>query len=262
MAMSSLIAVIGGSGGIPFEAELAVDSKPVETPYGYPSAPLARGAFCNRDIIYLPRHGTSHSIAPHRINYQANIWALNQVGAKGVIALNTVGGVRSDLSSGDIVIPDQVIDYTWGRKSTYFDSEDGVVAHLEITEPFDAGMRAHLLRSASRCGVRIHEGGVYAATQGPRFETAAEVNRIARDGGDIVGMTAMPEACLAAELGLSYSCVSLVVNPAAGRGGGVITQKQIADAMESGRQNIALVLEQAICTAEDTFGSSPRLLRP
>lgn len=215
--MASNYAVIVGSGW----GDLAGNDSgtEVETAWGIPSAPLHRlcfGGDCN--VITLARHGEGHTMPPHMINYRANIVALKKIGADSIIALNTVGILTDVSDSGRIAIPDQLLDYTWGREHTIYDGRRGVVEHIDFTEPFTASLRAGLLSAAATAGVDCYDGGVYATTQGPRLETAAEVDRLERDGADFVGMTAMPEAAIAREVGLDYACIAMIVNRAAGRG--------------------------------------------
>jgi 5'-deoxy-5'-methylthioadenosine phosphorylase len=210
-------AVIGGS-GLSQLANLDVSHREVlRTPYGEPSGAVTFGQICGRPVAFLARHGYGHTIPPHEVNYRANIWALCQRGAAGIISVASVGSIRADLKPGDIVVPHQIIDYTWGRKSTYHDGPDCVVTHVDFTEPYDQSLRARLIAAAKDCGVAVSDSSVYAATQGPRLETAAEINRFERDGADIVGMTGMPEAVLARELGVPYAAISVVANHAAGR---------------------------------------------
>jgi len=168
--------------------------------------------------LTLARHGEGHSLPPHVINYRANVVALKMLGADAVIGLNTVGVVTGLRESGQIAIPDQLLDYTWGREHTIYDGRRGKVEHIDFTEPFSEGLRRDLLAAAARAGVDCHDGGVYAATQGPRLETAAEVDRLERDGADYIGMTAMPEAAIAREVGVDYASIAMIVNRAAGRG--------------------------------------------
>lgn len=209
--------IIGGSGLTNFCGMAKASQRIVATPYGEPSGPLICGYIEERLVIFLARHGQGHSIAPHRINYRANLWALKELGVTDVVSVVSVGGIRSDLGPGCLVIPDQIIDYTWGRDSTYFD--DGApVTHIDFTYPYSPLLRARILAAALSRGEQVSDGGVYATTQGPRLETAAEVERLARDGADLVGMTGMPEAALARELGLQYAAIAVVVNHAAGRG--------------------------------------------
>lgn len=216
MTAAANFAVIIGSG---FES-LAGEGPGhrVATRFGEASAPIHTVAIEGRPVLSLARHGDDHSIPPHAINYRANLAALQELGADSVIALNTVGVVSTIRQSGEIAVPDQILDYTWGRQHTIFDGADGVVEHIDFTAPFSADLRAELLAAAGAAGLDCFDGGVYAATQGPRLETAAEVDRLERDGADYVGMTAMPEAAIALELGLRYACLALIVNRAAGRG--------------------------------------------
>jgi len=190
----------------------------VETAYGKPSAPVHRLQFGEIQVLTLARHGEGHSLPPHVINYRANVVALKVLGADAVIGLNTVGVVTDLRESGQIAIPDQLLDYTWGREHTIYDGRRGKVEHIDFTEPFSEGLRRDLLAAAAKAGVDCHDGGVYAATQGPRLETAAEVDRLERDGADYIGMTAMPEAAIAREVGVDYASIAMIVNRAAGRG--------------------------------------------
>ncbi len=213
-----MLAIIGGS-GLTKLANLEVGRrKVVRTPYGEPSAALTIGRIGERDVVFLARHGYGHTIAPHEVNYRANLWALKESGADGVVSVASVGGIRNDIWPGTLVLPHLAIDYTWGRASTFYEGPGAPVNHIDFTEPYSRAMRARLLKAAAACGERIMDGGVYAATQGPRLETAAEINRLERDGADIVGMTGMPEAGLARELGLEYATIAVVANYAAGRG--------------------------------------------
>lgn len=212
-----MLAVIGGS-GLTQLANLDVSHREVlRTPYGEPSGAVTFGQICGRPVAFLARHGYGHTIPPHEVNYRANIWALSKCGAKAIVSVASVGSIRADLKPGDVVIPHQIIDYTWGRKSTYHEGQDSPVVHIDFTEPYDRSLRELLIKAAGIAGVTISDSGVYAATQGPRLETAAEIDRLERDGADLVGMTGMPEAALARELGVPYAAINLVANYAAGR---------------------------------------------
>ena len=213
-----MLAIIGGS-GLTTLSNLDVSHREVvRTPYGEPSGPVVFGQICGKPAMFLPRHGYGHTIPPHAVNYRANLWALHHHKATGVISVASVGGIRADLQPGDIVLPNQIIDYTWGRKSTYFDGNGTPVTHIDFTEPYDLDLCRRIREAGAQHGIEIKVGGVYAATQGPRLETSAEVNRLERDGADLVGMTGMPEAALARELGLPYAAINVVANHAAGRG--------------------------------------------
>lgn len=212
-----MLAVIGGS-GLSQLANLDVSHREVlRTPYGDPSGAVTFGQICGRPVAFLARHGYGHTIPPHEVNYRANIWALSKRGATGIISVASVGSIRADLKPGDVVIPHQIIDYTWGRKSTFHEGLDCTVTHIDFTEPYDRTLRVRLISAAAEAGIAISDTSVYAATQGPRLETAAEIDRFERDGADVVGMTGMPEAALARELGVPYAAISVVANYAAGR---------------------------------------------
>jgi 5'-methylthioadenosine phosphorylase len=211
-------AIIGGSGLAKFTALESPRRQVMRTPYGAPSGALTFGRLGGADVVFLARHGYGHTLAPHEINYRANIWALKELKVEGVVSVATVGGIRADLGPGALVLPHQIIDYTHSRKATFFEGSETPVIHVDFTVPYAPPLRAALLAAAARCGEPLADGGVYACTQGPRLETAAEIERIARDGGDMVGMTGMPEAVLAREAGLAYATIGVVVNHAAGRG--------------------------------------------
>lgn len=212
-----MLAIIGGSGLTQLSTLEIVRREVVRTPYGEPSGALTFGELCGRPVVFLARHGYGHTIPPHLVNYRANIWALKQARADAVVSVASVGGIRADFAPGTLLIPDQIIDYTWGRKSTLFEGGDQAVHHVDFTHPYDESLRQRLLQAGKQAGEAVFDGGVYAATQGPRLETAAEINRFERDGADVVGMTGMPEAVLARELELPYAAVNVVVNFAAGR---------------------------------------------
>jgi 5'-methylthioinosine phosphorylase len=195
----------------------AASGTAITTEFGAPSAPVQRWQYGGHDVLALARHGDEHVLPPHRINYRANIVALRELGASAIIALNTVGVITAVAAPGEIALPEQLIDYTWGREQTLYDGRRGDVEHIDFSEPFTPHLRAALATAAQKAGVKCYAGGVYAATQGPRLETVAEVERLGRDGADFVGMTAMPEASLAREAGLDYACIALIVNHAAGR---------------------------------------------
>ncbi len=213
-----MLAVIGGIGFNRWDALHVIGRLDAATPYGIPSAPLTRGLIAGREVLFLARHGEPHRIAPHLINYRANIAALRDAGVRHVVAFASVGGIASGLSAGTIVAPDGILDYTHSRGHTFVDENVDAVTHIDFTHPFDPGLRARLLAAAAGVGIAVRDGGTYAATQGPRLESAAEIRRLERDGADIVGMTGMPEAALAREAGLAYAMLAVVANDAAGKG--------------------------------------------
>ncbi len=213
-----MLAIIGGSGLANLENMEPLGQRIVRTPFGEPSGVLTFGRLGCQEVVFIARHGYGHTIAPHRINYRANLWALKTVGVTEVIAVASVGGITAPYQPGSLVVPHQIIDYTWGRVNTFFDGPEDRVVHIDFTHPFSAELRQRLLTAAAACNEIVIDGAVYACTQGPRLETAAEINRLERDGADIVGMTLMPEAVLAREIGLSYAALNVVANHAAGRG--------------------------------------------
>jgi 5'-methylthioinosine phosphorylase len=213
-----MLAVIGGSGLSQLASLEVTRRRAVRTPYGEPSGALTFGRIRGQDLVFLARHGYGHTVAPHEVNYRANLWALKDAGVQGVVSVASVGGIRRDVLPGMLMVPDQIIDYTWGRSSTFFEGAGAPVTHIDFTEPYTQALRLRILDAARACGEPLLDGGTYAATQGPRLETAAEINRLERDGADVVGMTGMPEASLARELGLDYAAIAVSANFAAGRG--------------------------------------------
>ncbi|BAU48587.1 5'-methylthioadenosine phosphorylase [Sulfurifustis variabilis] len=241
------VAIIGGSGLTQLKDLKITRREVMRTPYGEPSAPLVHGELGGSEVVFLPRHGQSHTIPPHDINYRANIWAIRQIGVECVVAVNAVGGISPGyLTPTTLVVPDQIVDYTWGRAHTFFGSEHRKVTHVDFTEPYCPGMRRALLEAGRRAGMALLEGGTYGATQGPRFESAAEIRRMERDGCDVVGMTGMPEAGLARELGLCYASVAVIVNPAAGKAQGEISLSEIDKYLKTGMARVRELLEAAI----------------
>ncbi|MGK2932959.1 MAG: S-methyl-5'-thioinosine phosphorylase [Solirubrobacterales bacterium] len=213
-----MLAVIGGTGLYSIEGLAVDDRRLIDTGYGEPSGEVITGHLGGDPLLFLARHGDDHSIAPHRINYRANLKALEAAGATRILAVGTVGGIDPGCQPGTLVVPDQLIDYTWGREHT-FEGEDLAGLHVDFTWPYAVRWRSEALEALASSGVdpeMIIDGGTYAAVQGPRLETAAEVSKLAADGCAIVGMTGMPEAVLARELDLDYAAVCPVVNLAAG----------------------------------------------
>jgi 5'-methylthioadenosine phosphorylase len=242
-----VLAIIGGSGLAQLGNLKGIQRKEARTPYGEPSAPLSFGEIAGRAVVFLARHGEGHTVAPHEVNYRANLWALKDAGAREVISIATVGGISDSAAPGELLVPHQLIDYTWGRASTYSQGPGVPVKHIDFTEPYSAAVRGKLLAAARACGERVGDGGVYAVTQGPRLETAAEIERLARDGADIVGMTAMPEAALARELDLPYGALAVVANYAAGRGDSrrAVPLEAIGAVLDEAMVRVRQILERA-----------------
>ena len=212
------LAIIGGTGIDELQGLELVGEHLLQTPYGEPSRAIQEGALAGARVFFLQRHGSPNAIPPHLINYRANLSALQSLGVDDIVAINAVGGITAAMVPGRLVIPDQLIDYTWGREHTVDDGRSGQMLHVDFTEPYDRDLRLALLGVAGRASISHANSAVHGVTQGPRLETAAEIRRMARDGCDVVGMTGMPEAALALELGMAYACVCMVVNPAAGLG--------------------------------------------
>lgn len=240
------IAVIGGTGLCDWEGAELLASQVVDTPYGDPSAPLRHMRFADAEFYFLPRHGDGHRFPPHKINYRANIWALHHLGVQEVIAVNAVGGIAEHCGTGALVLADQIIDYSHGREHTFYDGSDGRLDHIEFGSPYSEKLRERLIRAAAGQTEPLIEQATYACTQGPRLETAAEVQKLKRDGGDVVGMTGMPEAALARELGLDYAALCLVVNPAAGLSDEPITMQDIQRVIDAGMNSVKQLLARAI----------------
>jgi len=240
-----MLGIIGGS-GLTKLPNLAISRRQVvRTPYGDPSSALVFGQVAGREVVFLARHGQGHTIPPHRVNYRANLWALHAEGVREIVAVFSVGGIRVELGPGVIVVPHQLVDYTHGRAHTFFDGHDLNVVHVDFTRPYTETIRQSLLAAAAHRGVPALDGGVYGAVNGPRLETAAEIDRLERDGVTIVGMTGMPEAALARELGLAYAALAVSVNHAAGRGGNTeqISLEQIKTVLEPAMARVRDLLE-------------------
>ncbi len=242
-----MLAIIGGSGLTRLSTLAVAHREVVRTPYGDPSAALLFGQIADRDAIFLARHGHGHTIPPHRVNYRANLWALRERGAAAVLAVASVGSIAG-ARPGDLVLPHQIIDYTAGRAQTFFDGGDQQVVHVDFTHPYDAALRAVCVAAAQAGGIPMADGGVYGAVDGPRLETAAEIDRMERDGATLVGMTGMPEAALARELELPYAAVCVVVNHAAGRGDSAaqISMEGIAAVLETAMDKVRALLDHVV----------------
>ncbi|HET8807645.1 MAG TPA: S-methyl-5'-thioinosine phosphorylase [Methylophaga sp.] len=241
-----MMGVIGGSGLSQLSGLNIVEKIQLNTPYGAPSAPIIKGELNGNTLMFLPRHGENHTIPPHLINYRANLWALHHLGVREILAVAAVGGISDAMLPGVLAVPDQIIDYTWGRDSSLFSEHFSADKHIDFTYPYDPGLRRQIIEAAANIELLIFDGGTYAVTQGPRLETAAEVRRLANDGADMVGMTAMPEAAIARELDLAYAGIAVVANKAAGLDEKALTMddilQTIAVAMDGVKQLISTLV--------------------
>ncbi|TDG14014.1 S-methyl-5'-thioinosine phosphorylase [Seongchinamella unica] len=248
-----VLGVIGGTGIDQLDGLQIVDNHAIETPYGDPSRLIQEGRLGDTRLFFLQRHGSPRAIPPHLINYRANLWALRSQGVTDIVAVNAVGGITDAMRPGKLVIPDQLIDYTWGREHTIDSGENDTLMHIDFTEPYDRELRQRLLDIASGQAIAHAAAGVLGVKQGPRLETAAEIRRMANDGCDLVGMTGMPEASLAREMGLAYASVCMVVNAAAGLDDAPLT----LDAMRATLQREAAVVRQLLAALAATYQGQP-----
>jgi 5'-methylthioadenosine phosphorylase len=254
-----MLAIIGGTGLTRLPTLAVTHREVIRTPYGEPSAALVFGELAGHRAIFLARHGHGHTIPPHRVNYRANLWALKAQGASAVLAVASVGGIR-DCVPGDLVLPHQLVDYTSGRAHTFFDGGDQQVVHVDFTHPYSDPLRAVCLAGARHGQIALRDGGTYGAVSGPRLETAAEIDRMERDGATLVGMTGMPEAGLARELGIDYASVCVVVNHAAGRGdsGSHVSMDSIANVLENAMDRVRTLIRHVV----PLVSSEPRAPTP
>ena len=236
------VAIIGGTGLTTLENLEITHREVVHTPYGEPSGPITHGILHGREVLFLARHGYGHTIPPHRVNYRANLWALHHLGVDRLFAVAAVGGINEEMTPARIAFPDQIIDYTWGRNHTLFEDDLAHVTHIDFTYPYDDAMRQQLVTAAREAGIDAAEGGTYGATQGPRLETAAEIRRMRQDGCDLVGMTGMPEAALARELGMAYATSAVVANWAAGLQPAPISMADIERHLDDGMDRVRQLL--------------------
>ncbi len=243
---SSKLAIIGGTGLTSIKDLQIIRREMVHTPWGEPSGPLTHGILYGKEVAFVARHGYAHTIPPHKVNYRANLWALKQIGADRIIAVAAVGGIHPDLTPGRLAVPEQIIDYTFGRGHTFFEDGLSQVVHVDFTRPYSPKLRDMLIGAARAARVDAWERGTYGATQGPRLETAAEIDRLERDGCDLVGMTGMPEAALARELELGYAHCCVCTNAAAGRGEGEISMASLEANLETGMKSVRTVLERLL----------------
>jgi 5'-methylthioinosine phosphorylase len=243
------IAIIGGTGLTQITDLNIICREWVDTPYGSPSSEFITCALGQNQVVFLARHGNPHSIPPHRINYRANIWALKHLGVEQIIAVAAVGGITSAMAPACLVLPDQIIDYSYGRIQTFFDDDTTPVTHIDFTAPYSQTLRERLMAAAASVDIALVNTGTYGCTQGPRLETSAEIKRMEQDGCDLVGMTGMPEAALARELELDYVALAVVANWGAGKAEGEITMAEIEENLHVGMANALSVLKAFIALA-------------
>jgi len=237
------LAIIGGTGLTSLKGLEITGRQVMHSPFGEPSGPLTFGTLAGKEVVFLPRHGSGHTIPPHMVNYRANLWALKEAGVEQVLAVAAVGGIREDMGPGEIAIPDQIIDYTYGRAHTLFEADLEHVTHIDFTDPYCAPLRGLVIQACRDAELDFIDNGTYGATQGPRLESRAEVDRLERDGCDLVGMTGMPETSLAREMGLCYAACTVVANWAAGRGGfQEITMEEIDQNLKVGMDKVRAML--------------------
>lgn len=237
------LAIIGGTGLTQIDELTITGQERVKTPFGEPSANYVFGELNGQQLIFLARHGNPHCLPPHKINYRANIWGLQHLGATEIVAIAAVGGIGEAMAPGKLAVPDQIIDYSYGREHTFFADDLEHVTHIDFTEPYTPALRQRILQAAKSAGLAITGHGTYGCTQGPRLETVAEIKRMKQDGCDLVGMTGMPEAALARELNLAYANVSVVANWAAGIVEGEITMAEIEKNLLVGMSNAVTLLK-------------------
>ncbi|MCC5958915.1 MAG: S-methyl-5'-thioinosine phosphorylase [Ectothiorhodospiraceae bacterium] len=242
------VAIIGGTGLTSLKGLEIQRREVVHTPYGEPSGPITHGVFHGRDVMFLARHGYGHTIPPHKVNYRANLWALKHLGVERLVAVAAVGGISEDMEPARLVVPDQVIDYTYSRSHTLFEDDLTHVTHIDFTHPYDPPLRKLMIEAAERAELDVVPHGTYGATQGPRLETAAEIRRLRQDGCDLVGMTGMPEAALARELGIAYAACAVVANWGAGLRSEEITMEDIEQNLRLGMERVRTLLGELIPT--------------
>ncbi len=229
MADVPTLALLGGTGLT--ELENYSETLAVDTPYGAPAAPVRVVETHPVRLLFLPRHGNPHRFPPHCVNYRANMWALKEAGADHVLAVSAVGGICEPYGPATLALPDQLVDYSWGREHSYCDSAEVPLVHVDFTNPYEGPLRLALLEAARQSKIDVVDGGCIGVFQGPRLESAAEIERGRRDGCDMAGMTSLPEAGLARELGLDYAGVAVVSNWAAGVSDELISEEDIAETL-------------------------------
>nr|WP_031435522.1 S-methyl-5'-thioinosine phosphorylase [Methylomarinum vadi] len=240
------LAIIGGTGLTQISELHITGRQQIDTPYGQASADFIHGELNGKSVVFLARHGNPHRIPPHKINYRANIWGLQALGITQIVAVAAVGGISDEMAPSRIAVPDQLIDYSYGREHTFFADDLEEVTHIDFTQPYTPALRQRLLAAADNAGIEVINYGTYGCTQGPRLETGAEIIRLERDGCDVVGMTGMPEAALARELNIDYAALAVVANWAAGKTEGEITMAEIERHLQKGMADTMNLLKKLI----------------
>jgi len=248
--MTVKIGIIGGTGV--YNPEILTDVREEILSNRYGEAKVALGKYQGREMVFLARHGTAHSVPPHLINYRANIWALKEIGVERIFATAAVGSLNPDMSPGSFVFLDQFLDFTKNRVSTFFDGGDRGVVHTDMTQPYCPHLRNVLARAAGSCDIAVHPNGTYVCTEGPRFETPAEIRMFRILGGDLVGMTSVPEVVLAREAGMCYAGIAMVTNFAAGISPRELTHKEVLETMAANGKNLSTLLMKAVELLPDT----------
>ncbi len=238
------IGIIGGSGvyeipGIRFIREVSL-----KTPFGSPSDTYKILNLSEKDVVFLPRHGADHSIPPHKINYRANLWGFRELDVKRILSIGATGGINKAFQPGDILILDQVIDMTRNRTSTFYEKDK--VVHVDFTDPYCPELRKAYIETSHELHIKLHKKGTYICSEGPRLESRAEIRFFSAIGADVVGMTGMPEACLARELELCYSGITIVTNYAAGIKRQRLTISEVIDTMNKASEKLNMLLSRVI----------------
>lgn len=242
--MSVRIAVIGGTGVYDPEIFDEVEVTAVTTPYGVVDVTV--GTFAGEQVAFIPRHGPDHAVPPHLVNYRANIFALASLGVERIIATNAVGSLRERFAPGHFVLADQFLDFTKSRVSTFFEGGDAGVEHVDVTDPYCPQLRGLVHETGRPLGLMVHNDATYVCTEGPRFETPAEIRMFGQMGADLVGMTSVPEVVLAREAGICYAAVCMVTNYAAGLAGYPLSHEEVYDLMKRNAANLRALVTEVI----------------
>lgn len=242
--MGVSLAVIGGTGVYDPRMLSEVREQTVTTPYGEVTVRIGR--FQEREVAFVPRHGETHSVPPHRINYRANLWSLRELGVERTLATAAVGSLNPDMRPGDFVLVDQFIDFTRNRAQTFYEGGEEGVFHVDMTNPYCPELREFIFQCGNKLGFAVHQGGVYVCTEGPRFETPAEIRMFRQWGGDVVGMTNVPEVVLARELGICYAAIAVVTNYAAGISPAMLTHSEVLEMMRTNAERLRQIISAAL----------------